>query len=474
MIRPRRRAPATLAAGLICLPVLLGFATAWSPDGVASVRAASGTAHYVDCGTGSDSAAGTSPGTAWKSPGPASHAALVPGDSILLKRGCRWTGPLKVSASGTADAPITVGAYGDGELPVVENHVVEIDITGSYVTVEDVHVRADPPTVDTACRNQPAGVRFGIRVRSGAAHVLVRDTLVTELYGGVRLDPGSHDNHVLHNTFRNNNMKSNVASSDSGATAIDVQGDNNEIGYNTISGSDACSRFFGGRDGTAVSIFAGIGNVVHHNTSFQNHAFIEVGNPRAAHNLIIYNTDRSTLPLADFLVVHGNNSRYGPVDDTRAAHNTSILTAPDSQSMITVGDVAGTNFSVHANIMWSNGVIAGRKAVFDEGDNIFWASDGRPYVGFTLAATSQAMDPHLVDARGGDFHLLPDSPAIDAVRPMDLGTSGRVDMAGTPVPQGYAPDIGAYEYVPSAPAVSGAPVVAGSGAPIASGAPPPP
>ena len=52
--------------------------------------------------------------------------------------------------------------------------------------------------------------------------------------------------------------------------------------------------------------------------------------------------------------------------------------------------------------------------------------------------------------------LTADSPAIDAIRPMDLGGIGDVDVAGVPVPQGFAPDIGAHEFsteslVPSTP-----------------------
>ena len=465
--------PVHFAAGAVLALTALLFPVAWIGTDALILAAppASGTAFYVDCTAGSDKAEGTSPAAAWSSLARTSSASLAPGDSILLKRGCRWRGPLEVAASGTADAPITVGAYGDGALPIVENAYVEIDVTGSWVTVRDVHVRSDAPTVDKVCKNQPAGARFGVRIEPGASHVVVQDSLVTELYAGVRIDLGSHDNQVVHNTFRNNNMKSDDPESDAGAVAIDVQGDGNEISYNSITGSDACSHFFGGRDGSAVSIYGGIDNVVDHNISFQNHDFIEVGNARANHTLIVYNADWSTLRLANFLVVHGNNSRYGPVNDTRAAHNTSVLTAPDSQSMITVGDVAGTGFSVRANIMWSNGVIAGRKASLDEGDNIFWADDGSPYVGFTMSASSQTVNPRLVDAVVGDLRLRPSSPAIDAVRPIDLGAWGRTDVDGIPVPQGYGPDIGAYEYVdPQAlvtpvPWASDAPATPGATAP---------
>ena len=61
---------------------------------------------------------------------------------------------------------------------------------------------------------------------------------------------------------------------------------------------------------------------------------------------------------------------------------------------------------------------------FAEADNIYWASDGRPSVTYEIAPTSRKVDPRLVDPKDGDLHLLPDSPAIDAIRPMDLGDIG--------------------------------------------------
>lgn len=50
-----------------------------------------------------------------------------------------------------------------------------------------------------------------------------------------------------------------------------------------------------------------------------------------------------------------------------------------------------------------------------------------------------------VDPAKGDYRLKAGSPAIDAGA--DLGY--KRDLAGTPVPQGKAPDIGAYEFKPS-------------------------
>ena len=56
-------------------------------------------------------------------------------------------------------------------------------------------------------------------------------------------------------------------------------------------------------------------------------------------------------------------------------------------------------------------------------------------------AGSFVADPRLVDPAQGDFHLLPDSPCRNTG--LDVGFTR--DFEGTPIPQGPAPDIGAYE-----------------------------
>ena len=51
-------------------------------------------------------------------------------------------------------------------------------------------------------------------------------------------------------------------------------------------------------------------------------------------------------------------------------------------------------------------------------------------------------DPRFVDPEAGDFHLRPDSPAIDRGTAEDAPS---VDLEGTPRPQGRGYDLGAYE-----------------------------
>jgi len=74
-------------------------------------------------------------------------------------------------------------------------------------------------------------------------------------------------------------------------------------------------------------------------------------------------------------------------------------------------------------------------------------SDNR-VIGGTQTTNLSGVDPHWVNAAGGDFRLQAGSPAIDVSTPVPGYTS---DAAGTPVAQGPAPDAGAYEFTTGTP-----------------------
>jgi hypothetical protein len=82
-------------------------------------------------------------------------------------------------------------------------------------------------------------------------------------------------------------------------------------------------------------------------------------------------------------------------------------------------------------------------------------SDFRPAVssGFSDAGHNIAADPLFANAGTGDFHELSESPTIDAgvLTPQ----SGAVDPDANPRTIGAAPDIGAYEFNPTAPSLAG-------------------
>jgi hypothetical protein len=69
---------------------------------------------------GSDSAAGTSPQTAWRTLGRASSARLRPGDRLLLRGGARFTGQLEFARKDGNDPakPVQIGSYGSGRATI--------------------------------------------------------------------------------------------------------------------------------------------------------------------------------------------------------------------------------------------------------------------------------------------------------------------------------------------------------------------
>lgn len=88
---------------------------------------------YVDCSRGVDSANGRSPHSAWEHLAAvnafASGTGFLPGDKILLKRGCRWREELRLPGghatgeprnSGSDRQPLVISSYGTGDLPTID------------------------------------------------------------------------------------------------------------------------------------------------------------------------------------------------------------------------------------------------------------------------------------------------------------------------------------------------------------------
>ncbi len=73
----------------------------------------SGRAFYVSR-DGDDNADGTSEATAWRTVGRVNGEQLQPGDHVLFQGGGTWAEMLQPQGSGSKDAPIVFGTYGDG------------------------------------------------------------------------------------------------------------------------------------------------------------------------------------------------------------------------------------------------------------------------------------------------------------------------------------------------------------------------
>jgi parallel beta-helix repeat protein len=75
--------------------------------------------YYVSSSTGNDGNNGLTAQTAVKTFKKISTFPLLPGDSILLKRGDKWNEKLKLQKSGSPERPITLDAYGTGKKPQI-------------------------------------------------------------------------------------------------------------------------------------------------------------------------------------------------------------------------------------------------------------------------------------------------------------------------------------------------------------------
>ncbi len=85
---------------------------------------ANATTYYFSSNSGDDSRSSSqarNPSTPWRSLNKlnAIFGSLQPGDAVLLKRGETFYGSITIHKSGSSGSPITIGAYGSGNKPVI-------------------------------------------------------------------------------------------------------------------------------------------------------------------------------------------------------------------------------------------------------------------------------------------------------------------------------------------------------------------
>ncbi len=418
----------------------------------ATASAASPRTYYVSC-TGDDRSSGRSSATAWRTLARASAAALAAGDRLRLQRGCSFPGPLRTGTSaapwaGTASAPVTIDAYGTGARPKVRDAAEDFVVTGRYLVFANLWTSSPPTSYDDQCQDAPRGLIYGWRLRPGSHHVTIKHSKAVGLHFAVWIEDGSHHDRIIGNDFVDNDVKDPNPASDAGAVAIAVHGNDNEVAWNHISGSDSCSRLYG-RDGAAIDIYGGQRNRIHHNVAVDNNAFLEVGRNQQTGRLgrdttVAYNDVRASLPTATFLVVRGAGSRYGPTPGTVVRHNSVYLSGAQSYAVqCTDGCTAGI-LDFRDNIVWAQDRVGFIDGSWSEARNIWW-SRTRPTLWFTIAASSFHADPRFVDGPHGDLRLRSVSHAVNAGGTPPALPGGPRDLDRRAVPQGRRPDIGAYE-----------------------------
>ncbi|MFB9880998.1 NosD domain-containing protein [Planobispora siamensis] len=391
---------------------------------------AAGRTYYVDARKGDDSAAGTSAATAWQSLDAVNSADLGPGDTVRFKRGNTWTGTLTLSGKGTAASPIIVATYGGGISPKITS------TEGSCVVVSGSNIRI------TGLRTSKCGwAGFEVSGDSNLLDSVYADRNVT----GVQIT-GSR-NTVEDSILTDNNRMSvndSGGDDDSGAFGVLLNGDDNLVTGNLITGSYASSHDYG-TDGAAVEVFNGDRNRVTHNIARNNETFVELGAKKgktATGNIFAHNVVTSTRKRGSFLVTRGARHVVGPVKGTIAVHNSVYLPQRD-----TIGWSCHDGCSPSILRLRNNVIVVGGEMGFEDGKGADEA--GSLYYGrsmkFKLGPRSIVARPRFSSTKS--LRLEPGSPARGRGQKLSAawfgGASLARDIAGKPLPAD--PDAGAYQ-----------------------------
>jgi hypothetical protein len=137
----------------------------------AACFAGSATTYYVDAENGEDSNSGRSPATSWQTLTKINTTAFQPGDRVLLKSGCVWSGQLLLKNSGSDTEPIRVDRYGSGPRPRIDGEGKVEDVIRLY-NIENVEIR----NLEVTNHGAMPAVRRGVHIFAdnfGTAHHIV-------------------------------------------------------------------------------------------------------------------------------------------------------------------------------------------------------------------------------------------------------------------------------------------------------------
>ena len=413
--------------------------------------AVAGESHYVD--SNNRNANDSGPGTLkipWKSLSAVNRYSFKPGDFVHFARGSSYTGGFIVKDSGTTSQPITFTSYGTGPAPSFSNSDYAIlngnviQVRGAYIVIDGLyfHDGAQSPSPE-----KEQVLKVGdVYVVKGADHAIIRNC-------EVKNSPlGFHINGQFCQVTRNQLHDCNrfLAGTGWGPIAIMISNANTEISYNRIMNYLAIGGKYGA-DGGALEIDPRIyGDIIHdvrihHNYSYGNEGFLEVAEAKDSIS-VRYNVSND---YQEFVILYeGSNCLFENNTVLRVLPKNSVtdvvFTFHQSGSIIRnnifVVNSGRKVFSANGTEVWGRTNYAGQT----HDHNIYFSLDGSQSdpCGLPLGPGDKIADPRFVDYAKQDLHLKPDSPAIESG--FDIGRA--LDADGTPVPQGKAPDIGAYEF----------------------------
>jgi hypothetical protein len=388
----------------------------------------------------------------WKSLAAVQDRAFHPGDVICFDRGSSYAGGFTVRDSGTSAHPITFAACGNGPAPSFTNSDPNllngnvIQIKGKFVIVDGFYFHDGAQSPSTKDEDV---LRTGdVFIAKGADHNIIRNCEVKNSPVGFHVC--GQFCLITHNHLHDCNRV--LAGKSWGPIALIVSNAYNEISYNRITNYIIAGGEFGA-DGGALEFDPRIyGDAIHdvkihHNYSYGNEGFLEVtqGQDRV---WVTYNVSND---FQEFILLWQGHDWF-------IENNTVLRILPKNSVTDVVFTFKGNDSTIRNNIFVVN---SGRKVFSTNGTqvwnsananyagqkhshNIYFSIDGsqKDPSGLPLGPGELVADPRFVDYAKRDYHLRPDSPAIDA----GFSNGFSRDFDDHPVPVGKAPDIGAYEF----------------------------
>jgi hypothetical protein len=436
--------------------------------------------YYVDSNNGDDQDDGLSDKSAWRSLDRLQQANFNPGDTIMFKRGSQFSGTLYVDYSGTPDKPIVLTSYGDTVFPApaFTNPYIDKDlnifgncirIRGSHIIVEHLyfhHTVAELPSdVGSFLVMWELGA---IYIDKGAEYCVVRHNEIYDCGVGIK----SYGEHAIIEFNYIHDCSRVLKEWGWGPIGIWLGADNQVVRFNRIYNYRAIDpritwgpdSYGGGADGSAIEIddarFEKTNIRIHHNHTQGNQGFLEVTwtdvkqHPKYENFWIHHNVSddyQQFLALwrgAHFRIEHNTIIRRRVNVNDWGVFN---ITQPNSRNLIRNNIIVVENDVVIYNL---GRLKRARPQTIIE-NNLYYAASGYLNIGLEGPGVSPVFgDPGFLSYHpdiGEDdtvldplsFSLTLSSPAID--RGADLGYNH--DFAGTFIPQGVTPDLGAFEFI---------------------------
>lgn len=396
------------------------------------------TCYFIDSNLGSDTNTGLEASQPWRSLSKLNSVVLVPGTVVALRRESTWNEELRIVYSGTENNPITITAYGSGNDPTIgaspPNAAMPRGVLahGSWIVIEHLRIA----NISNAA----------LVLTQQSSHIVVAHSEILQAGIGIQI---SGSNHIIVDNFIHDlHMVKNTpgGSDDFGAVGVVLDGASSTHVIQNHFRRCKSASFDYGIDGGAVEFFD-VGtdhNSVERNWAEDNNGFLEVGGGSASDNLVAYNVMRNNGRAIHLNLVGPSASA---ISELYLYNNTIIEEAQSSKGWTVLsfnGQPTDSTLRVRNNIFYiDNFYQLSSTGAFIHTTNIYFLIGGTT-LGYAAEPSELFANPRFKAVNDGDYHLLQDSPAINAGE--DLGLL--VDFEGNSVDYLVGPDIGAFEYLP--------------------------